>query len=75
MEFMDLGDTAPNDRFKFRYLIADGIDISKENGLSTAAIISLIAGGALLVLVVSVVLIFKFVEKKVNKVMPDTMAF
>lgn len=64
MEFMDLGDTAPNDRFKFRYLIADGIDISKENGLSTAAIISLIAGGALLVLVVSVVLIFKFVGKK-----------
>ncbi len=64
MEFMDLGDTAPNDRFNFRYLVENGIDIGGGSRLSTAAIVGLIAGGAALILAVSVILIFKFMGKK-----------
>ncbi|MFR1517358.1 MAG: hypothetical protein ACLSVG_01080 [Clostridia bacterium] len=64
MEFMDLGDTAPNDRFNFRYLVEGGKDLGSGGGLSTAAIIGLIAGGAAIVLAAAVVLIFKIVGKK-----------
>lgn len=39
MEFMDLGDVAPNDRFNFRYLARS----EDGSGLSTAAVIGIIA--------------------------------
>ena len=59
MEFMDLGDTAPNDRFNFRYLARS------EDGseLSTTAVIAIIACAAALILTVSVIIIFKRVGK------------
>ena len=56
---MDLGDTAPNDRFNFRYLARS------EDGseLSTTAVIAIIACAAALILTVSVIIIFKRVGK------------
>lgn len=59
MEFMDLGDVAPNDRFNFRYLARS----EDGSGLSTAAVIGIIAGAAALILTVSVIVIFKRIGK------------
>lgn len=59
MEFMDLGDTAPNDRFNFRYLARS----EGGSGLSTTAVIAIIACAAALILTVSVIIIFKRVGK------------
>lgn len=59
MEFMDLGDTAPNDRFNFRYLARS----EGGSGLSTTAVIAIIVCAAALILTVSVIIIFKRVGK------------
>lgn len=60
MQFMDLGDTAPNDRFNFRCMTADGIDFNMQEGLSDTVLVLMIAGCGAAVLAAAVFLIFKF---------------
>ena len=56
MEFMDLGDAAPNSRFNFRFV---GDDPYYSKGLSTAAIIAICGGVAAVVVAVVLIVVLK----------------
>ena len=62
MQFMDLGDAAPNDRFKFRYIASTSIF---DNLINTILII----GGAVVLLVVVSVIVFVLFRRRKKRSM------
>lgn len=57
MEFMDLGDAAPNDRYAFSYVVADGENIEQSENL--VGFIAIVCAVSILVIGAAVIVIVK----------------